>query len=227
MQDTNENNKIKIKNLPIYADEKPKKNYIYVSFAREKTNYEKFISSTRQIVFNYIDKFSHQTERAVRFYETGLEHSRSTLEYIRLETNILPKLSFISLSAAAGVVFGYKRSNFRKFAYSTLFTGAAVALCYPNETKKYSNNTLECIKTKTKAFYDGYIMPPKPVPSAPKQKELIVIDDSVKDQVITVKSSSNDQPKLIEIVGDKGQSNDEDQDMYTTREKWENNLQIS
>ena len=111
MQETNENNKIKIKNLPIYADEKPKKNYIYVSFAREKTNYEKFISSTRQIVFNYIDKFSHQTERAARFYETGLEHSRSTLEYIRLETNILPKLSFISLSAAAGVVFGYKRRD--------------------------------------------------------------------------------------------------------------------
>ena len=219
MQDSNEN-KIKVKNLPIYADEKPKKNYIYVSFEREKTSYEKFISSSRQIVFNYIDKFSHQTERAVKFYETGVEHTRSTLEYIRLETNILPKLTFISLSAAAGVVFGYKRSNFRKFTYSTLFTTAAVALCYTNETRKYSNDTLECVRTKSKKFYDEYIMPPKPVAVPAKQQELIIVNESVKDQVITVKSSSsNDEQKLIEIVGDKGQSNDEDQDMYTTREK--------
>lgn len=226
MQDSEER-RIKIKDLPIYTTDDRlaaatsinKQNYIYVSFVKEKTEYEKFISSTRQLVFDYIDKFSEQKERAVKFYETGVEHTRSTLEYIRSETNILPKLTFISLSAAAGVVFGYKRSNFRKFTYSTLFTATAVAICYPNETKKYSSETLECMKNKTKAFYDGYIMPPSPqdaIRVVASKQEPIVIDDS-KHQVVTLKSSN--EASKIEIVGDKGQSNDDDQDMYTTRSK--------
>ena len=54
-------------------------------------------------------------------------------------------------------------------------------------------------------------MPKSPKSSLPQSAKI----DS-KDKVIAIKPSYE---PVIEIIGDKGQSNDEDQDMYTTRSK--------
>jgi hypothetical protein len=145
------------------------------------------------------------------------------LAYIRSETNIIPKLVFISLSGLSGLLIGFRRSNLRKFFYSTTLATGAAGLCYPQEAKYVISVVYNQGRKQACDLYRGFIQPSNTTPnSAPKQQVSTEQNEHIsvtsKDQVIKMTSESiKSTQSNLNLKGDKGQSSDEDKDMYTTR----------
>lgn len=217
MQNNNSSQRyVKIKDLPIYSDENNNNKNVkelYVTFDREKNEFEKAVTAFREFIFDLNDKFAEQKARAIQFYETGVAHTRSSLDYIRSESNILPKATFITVSGLIGYIIAIRRSRFRRLTYSTLLIGASASLCYPNEAKQYSSIAYDWSFKNAKIFYDEYIMPKGPSSSP---SELQQAPSSTQKDVILTTAKSDDKP-VTNVPGDKGQSSDEDSHMYTTR----------
>lgn len=210
--------RVKVKDLPLYSTDHGKTS-IYVNLVHDKTDFERGITQARQLAFDFIDKFSETKERVIRFYETGVAHTQTSLDYVRSETNILPKLTFITLSGLGGLLVGFRRSKFRKFLYSTAFGTGALALCYPNETKIYSKSAYEWTLNQSKSLYNQYVTKEEPIVTKhePKIEVPKIVSNNPKDQVFNYLPQDESISKETSIEGDKGQASDEDSDMYTTR----------
>ncbi|CAF0732635.1 unnamed protein product [Brachionus calyciflorus] len=210
-----------IKDLPIYGDSQNESNkplWIVVENP-EKSELEKFVSETRQTACGLMRQFNDQTEYLTKALEQNKLVLKNQLEYVRSETNLIPKVAFISLSGLSGLLLGYRKSTFRKLLYSTLLTGGATSLCYPTEARVYSSKAYEVGSKNAMDLYRAYIWPEETkkvkkveaVQQAPKAmdpKDTVVKLD--KETIESTESKRN-------IVGDKGQASDEDKDMYTTR----------
>jgi hypothetical protein len=217
MQDSGDR-RLKVKELPLYSTDYGRKS-VFVNLVHDKTDFERGITQVRQVAFDFVDKFSETKERVIRFYETGVAHTQSTLDYVRSETNILPKLTFITLSGLGGLLVGFRRSKFRKFLYSASFGTGALALCYPNETRIYSKNAYDWTLNKTKSLYEQYTTKEESnrTSQVPKIETPKIVNTNPKDQVFNYTPANETASKEAIIEGDKGQASDEDSDMYTTR----------
>ncbi|KAL1140812.1 hypothetical protein AAG570_000740 [Ranatra chinensis] len=86
------------------------------------------------------------SQQFVNYYETAKVHSESTLEFLREESNLMPRVGAIGIGGLTGYVFGLRRGPVMRAIYSTLGATAIAALCYPKETEEYSQQGLSLTK---------------------------------------------------------------------------------
>ena len=212
-----------IKDLPIYPDENQSDKAIWCNIETPRSSLETTISTIRQSTCEFMQQFKTQKEKTVAFVEQTKSNANSQLEYIRSETNLVPKLVFISLSGLSGLLIGFRKSKFRKFMYTSVLTVGATSLCYPKEAKVYYDQAYGFSKKTATEFYRDYIWPSetkslKNKPSKTQSESSSAGND--KDKVIKLNVQDIESTKSeIVMKGDKGMSRDEDKDMYTTRSK--------
>ena len=219
-----------LKDLPIYGDSASGTQAIWISLpaASETSELEKAVSTARKSACAFVKQYEEQRRAAISLYETKKKNAADNLEYIRSETNILPKVAFISLSGLSGLLIGFRRSAARKFVYASALTTAAASICYPKEAQKVACNTWQLVADQWKTFGSAPGASSKPIPAAAgnsSSSDPIVLakQQQDKDKVIRVikmvNSSSPVAPPTTKYTGDHGQSSEQDKDMYTTRSK--------
>lgn len=210
-----------IKDLPIYGEssnEQLKPIWVVVE-KNEKTQLEEIVTNFRQSVCSLMKQFQDQTNQSVQYYEQSRESLKNNIDYIRSETNIIPKFAFISLSGLGGILLGYKKSIFRKILYSSLLATSSAALCYPKESKYFYTKGYEASSKEAMDFYRKHIWPEE----KKTMKKTQVVENTVKkiddkDTVVKLDSQTIESSKPSKNVkGDRGQSREEDEDMYTSR----------
>ena len=140
-----------IKDLPLYEDTESKsKRSVWVTLDRkqEPSTLETAVSSTRQATCDFLDQFKQQKDEASKLYDSTSRSFAERLDYVRAETNLIPKVVLISLSGLSGLLIGFRRSTFRKFLYSTALGTGAAALCFPKEAKDISSQAYGVTKVK-------------------------------------------------------------------------------
>jgi hypothetical protein len=212
MQQPNDSVKTKIlvKDLPLYNQENNKP--FYVALVKPPNDFEQGVSELRKEVFGFIDLFDEQKKRAIEFYKCFVYHARTSIDYIHVEANVLPKMAVIAGSGLTGILLGLRRSNFRRLVYSASLMTASTALCYPKEAKHYGSITADWTKKSAKSIYNDYIMP-----LANRTQHNEVTNNTTKDTIVTYKPSHFEKSNDVDFDGDKGQSKDEDASFYTTR----------
>ena len=213
-----------LNDLPIYGPTETKALWVAVE-KNQKSEFEQIVTSVRQSVCQFVHQFKEQTEKMDELIKKNKQMANDKLSYLRSESTVLPKIALISLSGLSGILIGYRKSTARKVFYSVVLGMGTTALCYPNQAKEHADQTRNFIKTNSNQFYRTYIWPQPNVTkqSAPKQvatpSDVIKITNS-KDQVLVLSSDSlKPSERSPEIKGNKGQSIEDDNDMYTTRSK--------
>ena len=218
-----------IKDLPIYADDKQQidatsTNVLWVEQAT-RSSLETTISTIRQSTCDFLQQFKQQKEKAMELVDQSKLQVNSQLEYIRSETNLVPKFVFISLSGLSGLLIGYRRSKFRKIFYTTVLTVGSASLCYPKEAKLYYDQAYGFGRKTACDIYRQYILSndtknTKNKASKPQQSEPVNKIENGKDKIIQLNTQELETTKSgIVMKGDKGQASDDDKDMYTNRSK--------
>lgn len=138
-----------IKDLPIYTDPSSQKSlWVTIDRKQEPSSLETAVTTFRQTTCDFLSQFKHQKDEAAKLYESSARSLTGHLDYVRAETNLIPKVVFISLSGLSGLLIGFRRSSFRKFVYSGIMGTGAAALCFPKEAKEISGQVYGCTKTK-------------------------------------------------------------------------------
>ncbi|CAH1776029.1 unnamed protein product, partial [Owenia fusiformis] len=226
---------VKRNELPIYdvpSNDDAKYEYVdeHISGFREN------VSTVRRQVWTYMARFKETTDRIKEIYETGKAHTQGTIYYIQNDPGILPRAGVITVAGLGGIVAGYKGGVLKKGTYSVISMTAALSLCYPNQAvditrRGYKRVILEArqvlnIPEKPAVQPDELLKPQTTSQVAPKgfydnKKEDEECEHCkseskpgtpAKDTIVPPPTSAT-----TPITGDKGQSKDEDKDMYTTR----------
>lgn len=219
-----------IKDLPIYSSpDEAKSVWVSIEQKKQPTALEDAVSSFRQAGCSFLNQFKQQKDDSIKFYESTSQQVAQQLDYISSEYNIIPKVVFISLSGFSGLLLGYRRSAFRKFLYTSVLASGATALCFPKEAKQYSNKAYDAGKQNAYALYRQYVWPEEKIPGSPpaaaksqpeKLEDQVKKQIDAKDKVLKLDKETIDSAKSTKkLAGDKGQSSDEDKEMYTTRSK--------
>ena len=194
-----------VKDLPIYSSAN-NGNELWVQIETEKSDLEKGVSSLRTSVCSLMQSFKSQTENSIQLYEKNKNVLNSHLEYIRSETNLVPKVVFISLSGLSGLLIGFRRSAFRKLIYSSVLFSASASLCFPNEAKVYYKEIADYGKKQSNWIYREYIWPDnnknKQKVAAPPSSTTSKQENS-KDKVFQLDNQAIKATKSIEMAGDK------------------------
>lgn len=166
-----------INDLPIYDDEKSALNrqVVLVRVEHQKNAFEEAITSARRATFDFLNKYREQKEKSLELYDKTKNDLNQKLDYLRQESVVLPKIVFISLSGFGGLLLGFRRSNFRKILYSGALTTTATALCFPNQTRVYTNKARQLASENAEFIYRTYIWPSEKVTKKP-----VVSKESVK-----------------------------------------------
>jgi hypothetical protein len=129
------------------------------------------------------------------------------------------QVAFISLSGFSGLLIGFRRSAFRKFLYVSALSAGATAICFPNEAKQLSNQTLDLSKYYLNRVYRDYVWPTGDS-KASKQPAQNAKPEAQKDTIVRVDANSTTDLKgSVQVKENMGQSSEQDKDMYTTRSK--------
>ncbi|XP_014223482.1 MICOS complex subunit MIC27 [Trichogramma pretiosum] len=90
----------------------------------------------RKSVQEFLHQFSSYTSVVSNTIETGKAHSQMTLEMLREETNVLPRIGAVGVGGLSGLILGLRGGKFKKLVYST--TGALIvaSICYPKQAQE-------------------------------------------------------------------------------------------
>ena len=219
-----------IKDLPIYADEKQQSalatTTMWINIEQpSRSPLETTISTIRQSTCDFMHQFKAQKEKTIELVDKTKSNANSQLEYIRSETNLVPKFVFISLSGLSGLLIGFRKSTFRKLLYTSVLTVGSASLCYPKEAKVYYDQAYGLGRKTACDIYRQYIWPDEKTKSlkskvAKPANDAPNVASSAKDKIIQLNAHEIENTKsAIVMKGDKGQANDDDKDMYTNRTK--------
>ena len=214
-----------VKDLPLYPDEKrtTSNNTLWVNIESPRSPLETAISNFRQSGCQFMQQFKSQKEKTTEFVDQTKNKVNFQLEYIRSETNLVPKVVFISLSGLSGLLIGFRKSKFKKFLYTSMMTVGSTSLCYPKEAKIYYDKAYIASKSTATNFYRDFIWPSENKlknKSNKLEKDELARVENGKDKVIKLNNQEIESTKTgIIMKGDKGQASDDDKEMYTNRTK--------
>ena len=86
---------VKIKDLPIYGRKEDENAILVILDTHKKNAVEQAITDVRLGTTNFLNQFQDQKNKTVNAYNTSLDTLNKQLEYIRSESNILPKVDFV------------------------------------------------------------------------------------------------------------------------------------
>ncbi|RUS73400.1 hypothetical protein EGW08_018839 [Elysia chlorotica] len=185
---------------------------------------EEKIGNTRRGIQDFLNQYKDTFEGAKETVETGVEHSKSTLDFVQNNPGELPRVAFISVGSLGGFILGYRGSIFRRLLYGSVAGLSCAALCYPQLTvdmsqqvsktvgDKYHEFSLDELKQGNWPFVKNESKDEERSRKLGLPKRLLNILEQKKN---VPTETSNTVP--VEVQGDLGQSNPEDKDLYSTR----------
>lgn len=80
-----------------------------------------------------------------------------TLDYLREETNVLPRIGAVGVGGLSGLILGLRGGKFKKLVYSS--TGALVvaSICYPKQAQEGMSLAKHYINIGYNFVYGGKI----------------------------------------------------------------------
>lgn len=208
---------VRVRDLPIYYDTKNDDIARYLprveddsqkNAVNSNTNGWLYstISQTRQSIQQIWHDNKELRERIVRGVETGEAHTRATIDYIRDDETLLPKVGVVTIAGLGGLLLGHKGGALRKTFYSSVAATVALSACYPKQTSNILDQVYLRMKTESKNLFES-------TPSIPAQVEKKVLEG--KDQILRTVKNANEP--VVHVKGDYGQGTQADQQFYTTR----------
>ncbi|KYQ56712.1 Apolipoprotein O-like protein [Trachymyrmex zeteki] len=97
---------------------------------------EQNISKIRKSVQAVVSEYQHYTGVISDTIDIGFEHSSSLLDYLREESNIMPRMGAIAIGGIAGLVLGLRGRKFKRIMYSSAGALSMAAICYPKKAKE-------------------------------------------------------------------------------------------
>lgn len=143
--DTDDKKTVPISQLPLYGSPKEE----VVVLPEKISTFRSGVSVVRQQVFGWWQSVEGTANKVGDVYSTGKAHTISTVDYIRTEDGVLPRMAIITLSGLGGVVLGYRGGVVRKTLFGTAAAFAATTLCYPNEAVEISKSTFDSLMKKS------------------------------------------------------------------------------
>ncbi|CAF2768829.1 unnamed protein product [Rotaria sp. Silwood2] len=202
---------VRVRDLSIYYDSKNDDIYRYVpridDDKKKPTNNNNWIytsiSQTRQSLQQIWNDNKDLRLRITRGLETGEAHTKATIDYIRDDQTLLPKVGVVTIAGLGGLLLGHKGGPIRKTFYSSIAVAVALSACYPKQSANLLDQVYLRIKNESKIFFDK-------TNSSSLSK---VIDN--KDRILHTAKTENEPS--VTIKGDYGQGTSADQHLCTTR----------
>ncbi|CAF1047833.1 unnamed protein product [Rotaria sordida] len=204
---------IRVRDLSIYYD--PKNDDIHRYIPRIDDDDQKqpvnnnnnwlysSVNQTRQSLQQIWNDNKDLRLRVARGLETGEAHTKATIDYIRDDQTLLPKVGVVTIAGLGGLLLGHKGGPIRRTFYSSIAVAVALSACYPKQSANLLDQVYIRIKNESKNFFDK--TPSNPIPKT--------IDN--KDRILHIGKTEN--KSNIIIKGDYGQGTPADQHLYTTR----------
>ncbi|CAL1679108.1 unnamed protein product [Lasius platythorax] len=121
--------------LPIYPFEDDYSKQIPCTDC-QPTALEQNISKIRKSIQAVVSEYQHYTGVISDTIDTGVEHSRSLLDYLREESNVMPRVGAIAIGGLAGLVLGLRGRTFKRLVYSSTGALTTAAICYPKKAEE-------------------------------------------------------------------------------------------
>lgn len=64
---------------------------------------------------------------------TSIAHSQQLIEYLREDSNVMPRLGAIGIGGLAGLIFGLRGGKFKRLVYTSVGALSVGAICYPKQ----------------------------------------------------------------------------------------------
>lgn len=100
---------------------------------------EQQISKVRKSLQGVVGEYQHLTDTVVSKIDTGMEHSRFLVDYLRDEMNVLPRVGAIGIGGLTGLMLSIRGGTFKRLVYTSTFAGAVGAACYPKKAEEGFN----------------------------------------------------------------------------------------
>ncbi|XP_057339666.1 uncharacterized protein LOC130677093 [Microplitis mediator] len=91
--------------------------------------------TVRKTLSSVTSEYQAIHDRISHIYNTGLAHSKGTIDYLHQEENLLPRIGTIFGGALTGLLLGIRGGKFKRIFYSTTGAGVMGAICYPDKAK--------------------------------------------------------------------------------------------
>ncbi|GFO44902.1 micos complex subunit [Plakobranchus ocellatus] len=204
--------------LPVYIkdiqeEEQPSK-CIY-----PRNGIEEQIGNIRRGFQDFFGQYKETYNRAKQTVETGVAHSKSTLDFVQNNPGELPRVAFITVGSLGGFIFGYRGGILRKLFYGSVAGMSCAALCYPQFTVDLSRQAGEYVTQQWQDFNmeemkKGNWPFVKEESVDEENRKKLGLPQNIVNEVLNIESQN---PVVKKVKGDPGQANPADKDMYSTR----------
>lgn len=123
--------------LPIYVHNVPSKEVSCknVNQFGASVYIEEGFGTVRKNIKGFITEYRHVTDTVKDKLNTSMEHSSLLLDYLREESNMLPRIGAVGIGGLTGLIFSLRGGKFKKIIYTTTGIVTAASICYPKEAK--------------------------------------------------------------------------------------------
>ncbi|XP_014489442.1 PREDICTED: MICOS complex subunit MIC27 isoform X2 [Dinoponera quadriceps] len=97
---------------------------------------EQNISKIRKSAQAVASEYQHYTGVISDSVNIGFEHSRSLLDYLHEESNVMPRMGAIGIGGLTGLIFGLRGRIFKRLIYSSTGALTMAGLCYPKKAEE-------------------------------------------------------------------------------------------
>ncbi|KAL6431402.1 hypothetical protein ACFW04_007201 [Cataglyphis niger] len=97
---------------------------------------ERNVSKIRKSVQTILSEYQNYSDVIYDTVDTSVEHSRSLLDYLRAESNTMPRMGAIAIGGLAGLVLGLRGRTFKRLVYCSTGALATAAICYPKKAEE-------------------------------------------------------------------------------------------
>lgn len=141
--------------LPVYGNPNPPKDdmktYTYERGVAEDAVFQARLKISHNLKF--MDGFFTRTKQ---IYETGKAHTKSTIDYIADEDNLLPKIGVITGGGILGLLLSARRGIFKKMLYTSAGIGIMSGVCYPKQSSEMFDVAGYIVKNKAPTLVKEY-----------------------------------------------------------------------
>ncbi|XP_068086497.1 MICOS complex subunit MIC27 isoform X2 [Anabrus simplex] len=144
--------RLRASELPIYTGEHcrpPKRDP-----CSERSSLEEAIGAVRKELWVWYDQCQGYRQKIIEVVEVGKAHTESTLEYLKEESNYMPRVGAIGLSGVAGYVLGMRGGMVRRLLYASVASLTMAGLCYPRYGAEASKEALFYVKKACAITYN-------------------------------------------------------------------------
>ncbi|XP_011299632.1 MICOS complex subunit MIC27 [Fopius arisanus] len=122
--------------LPIYVHDPPPDQQVQRANDQDSAGFlEHGFGAVRKNIQDILNEYNSVTSTVSDKFNTGIEHSQLMLDYLREETNTLPRLGAVAIGGLTGLIFSLRGGKFKRFVYTTTGALGVAAVCYPRQAE--------------------------------------------------------------------------------------------